>query len=381
MKDAATAACPEASTNTGRERLGGLIAAAGMSSRMRAFKPMLPFGDRSMIELLIDAFREQGADPIVVVTGHNSDILERHLSGSGVETVYNADYQNSQMLDSVKMGIARLAGRCDSILFSPADVPILTGAVINKLMEFPTAPVVIPSYQGKDGHPVILRADLFDDICSYDGDGGLRGFFLGMGRPVKRVKVDDARILRDADTPEDYLRLVRENDPLQREDGCPGTAECLSLLIRYGTPPEVILHGAAVAGLALELAEKLKRAGAALDVPLIYGAALLHDVAASVPEHAKAGANWLAQEGYCRVASIVERHMELSGDDFAALSEEMVVYYADKRVRGRRRVSLRERFEESLTRMDSPEAIEAHTRRWRQAQIAERLIEEFTGAE
>ena len=90
-----------------------LIVAAGMSSRMGNFKPMLSIGSITIAQRVVATFHQAGIQKIVMVTGFNAVTLERHLSGSGVIILRNDDYENTQMFDSVRIGLTYLRDKCD----------------------------------------------------------------------------------------------------------------------------------------------------------------------------------------------------------------------------------------------------------------------------
>ena len=83
---------------------GALIVAAGKSSRMGDFKPMLQLGSISIAQRVINNFRQAGISKIVVVTGYNADALERHLASNHVIFLRNEDYETTHMFDSVRIG-------------------------------------------------------------------------------------------------------------------------------------------------------------------------------------------------------------------------------------------------------------------------------------
>ena len=105
-------------------KTAALIVAAGMSSRMGDFKPMLSIGSISVAQRVVAAFQQAGIRKIVMVTGLNAVTLERHLAGSGVIFLRNDAYETTQMFDSVKIGLAYLQGKCDAVLFTPVDIPL-----------------------------------------------------------------------------------------------------------------------------------------------------------------------------------------------------------------------------------------------------------------
>lgn len=112
-----------------------LIVAAGMSSRMGDFKPMLSIGSISIAQRVVATFQQAGIRRIVMVTGFNAVTLERHLSGNGVIFLRNEDYETTQMFDSVKIGLAYLRGKCDAVLFTPVDIPLFTASPVRSLLD------------------------------------------------------------------------------------------------------------------------------------------------------------------------------------------------------------------------------------------------------
>ena len=115
--------------------VGALITAAGMSSRMGDFKPMLNIGSISIAQRVIATFQQAGVDKIVMVTGYNATLLERHLAGNGVVFLRNEAYETTQMFDSVKIGLRYLQHKCDRVLFTPVDIPLFTAATVRALLE------------------------------------------------------------------------------------------------------------------------------------------------------------------------------------------------------------------------------------------------------
>ena len=187
--------------------VGALIVAAGMSSRMGAFKPMLNIGTISVAQRVIATFHRAGIQKIVMVTGFHALELERHLSGSGVVFLRNENYETTQMFDSVKIGLQYLENKCDKVLFTPVDVPLFTAETIKKLLES-DARLACPLCRGEKGHPLMLDNCLIPEILSDSGEQGLRGAASRCSAPIQYIPVEDYGTLCDADTPEDFAALV-----------------------------------------------------------------------------------------------------------------------------------------------------------------------------
>ena len=189
-------------------KLSGVILAAGLSSRMGAFKPLMDVGGKPMILRVIDLMRSTGAAPIVVVTGHNRQALEVALSPcEDVECVCNPDYATTQQLESLRLALKALAGYTERVMISPADVPLVSVQTARFIRDT-DGDFVRPVWRGEYGHPVFLKAAWFDYLMAYDGPGGLRGAMERSGCKLVDLPVEDRGTVLDNDTPQDILRLT-----------------------------------------------------------------------------------------------------------------------------------------------------------------------------
>jgi len=189
-------------------RFAAVIAAAGISSRMHEFKPMMCLGDSTVIENVIRGLRNAGVSPIVVVTGYRSDILRSYLDKMQVVVAENKDYAHTDMFDSLRIGIRAIPGEYDAVFVTPGDVPLVQTETLLK-MQACDAQIARPICGGKTGHPLMISRTCIEDILAYTGKNGLGGAVQGLGVPIVDIPVDDVGILMDADTPEDYKALCR----------------------------------------------------------------------------------------------------------------------------------------------------------------------------
>jgi len=188
-------------------QIGALIVAAGMSSRMGEFKPMLNIGSISVAQRVIATLNQSGVSKIVMVTGYNAIILERHLAGNGIIFLRNEQYETTQMFDSVKIGLRYLQNKCDKILFTPVDVPLFTAKTVKTILDS-GASLACPMCDGKQGHPILIANELIPEILNDCGEMGLKGAMDRCSEPLLRIDVDDPGTIHDADTPEDFTQLV-----------------------------------------------------------------------------------------------------------------------------------------------------------------------------
>ena len=190
-------------------RFGAIIPAAGMSSRMGAFKPLLPFGDGAVIENTVGAVLPYAERVVVVLGNRAAEVREVLLKrfGDRVITAVNPDYARTDMLRSVQIGLGLLGG-CDGFFLLPGDMPTVGGEVFASLIGAfdGGSRVLYPTFEGRKGHPPLIGASLIPEICSYRGEGGLRAVLQDV-EPIY-VEQSDRGITVDLDTPGDYDALV-----------------------------------------------------------------------------------------------------------------------------------------------------------------------------
>lgn len=187
---------------------GALIPAAGLSSRMGRFKPLLPLGGSTFLDRILRTMREAGVGPVVIVTGWHAQELEAHLAGQPeVFVVRNPEYAHTQMFDSIRQGLPLLQGRCSRFLVTPADVPLPLPDTMRRLLEHP-APFARPVCQGRRGHPAALDTQLIEPLLAAPPGLSLKTALTRAGVLPADLPVEDEAILLDADTPEDYAALL-----------------------------------------------------------------------------------------------------------------------------------------------------------------------------
>jgi CTP:molybdopterin cytidylyltransferase MocA/5'-deoxynucleotidase YfbR-like HD superfamily hydrolase len=367
------------------ERLAAIVPAAGLSSRMGDFKPLLEIRGRTLLERALGVFRDAGVRDVVVVAGHRRDDVAAVATRAGARVVTNARYEDG-MYSSLRLGVLELDPGVTRFFLLPADVPLVRPETIGRLARAAAArrapsgerlDVVYPAVDGVTGHPPLISTTLRGEIRHGEPAGGLRELLLRYAGQSVTVDVDDAGVLLDADTPEDLTRL-RERATGER---LPDEARCVALLARRGVPRERIAHSLVVTAVAAALARALNDRRQHLVEPLVVAAALLHDIARDQPRHADAGADLVERLGYARVAPLVRLHAHLGERVADEPDEAQVVYLADKLVQGARVVGLEARFAARFERHAGDEAALAGVRaRREEAQGVLRRVERVLGA-
>lgn len=178
---------------------------------MGAFKPLLPFGDKTVIECCIDYLRDGGVETIVVVLGHRADEVRKSLAAYQLIFALNPD-PNSEMGASIEAGVCELPQSCDATLIALSDHPAVPASIVSTLIETwkQGAPIVIPTWKDRGGHPVLVDLSFKSELLNLSSRGGLRTLFDAHKNAVKRGPADSPFIARDMDTWDDYLTLHEE---------------------------------------------------------------------------------------------------------------------------------------------------------------------------
>ena len=187
----------------------GVVLAAGESRRMGTPKQLLPFGDRTILERVVDTLLAAGVEEVIVVLGHLADRVRTVLGDRPVRAVVNEAYQQG-MLSSIKCGVRAVPADCDAMLLALGDQPQIEKAVVEEVIaryREGLAGVVIPRYGEKKGHPVIIDLHKYRDaILNLPEDVGLNALMQAHADDIRLIEVATEDIIRDIDYREDYTR-------------------------------------------------------------------------------------------------------------------------------------------------------------------------------
>ena len=198
--------------------IAGVVAAAGLSSRMEAFKPLLPFRGKTVIESSVRTLFDGGAERVFLVTGHRAEEIERLFAQDpDVVCVRNPQYDNGEMFVSVRIGLEMALGS-RWILFLPGDVPAADPRICRLIVERAEEEKRLwarPHRQGRGWHPLLLSDRAAEMILAYRGEGGLRGALHALPEPPLEVPVDDRGCEIDINTRDEYRELLRYEESIK----------------------------------------------------------------------------------------------------------------------------------------------------------------------
>lgn len=190
--------------------IAAVVLAAGRSTRMGAEnKLLMTLRGVPMIARTVGAIKASEVRSVIVVTGHDADGVRRAVGGVDVTFVHNPRFADG-MSTSLKAGLEGLPADIDGVLICLGDMPAVTHDAIDRLIGSfnPTEgrAIVVPTYQGKRGNPVLFAASLIDEMRPAEGDAGARAMLLRHADAVYEVETD-AGVLADADTPAAFAAL------------------------------------------------------------------------------------------------------------------------------------------------------------------------------
>lgn len=199
--------------------IAAVVLAAGSSSRMGEPKPLVRVGDRPLLTWVLEAVRGSRVSEVVVVLGDAADRIRAEVPLAAVRVVENPSYREG-MSSSLRTGISSLSDFADAFFVVLADAPFVRSESYDALItvrEKTRARIVLPTYHGVRGNPVLLDRSLGPEADSITGDRGCREIRQRHPDETAEVPLDDPGVLIDIDTPEEAelaREAIREGRPL-----------------------------------------------------------------------------------------------------------------------------------------------------------------------
>jgi molybdenum cofactor cytidylyltransferase len=195
-------------------RVAGIVPCAGRSERMGTSKALLDAGGRSFVAAVVGALFGGGCDPVVVVVGAGQEDEARRAKAAGAVVLENPDPGDGPVT-SLRLALSALRGEVQGVAFLPVDHPLVTPETVARLREAllaGEAPLVLPTVQGRRGHPALFDRTLFAALSDPSLEEGARSVVHAHLDRAALVEVDDPGVVTDIDTPEAYRAAFRERD-------------------------------------------------------------------------------------------------------------------------------------------------------------------------
>lgn len=185
-----------------------IILAAGQSKRMGQPKMLIPWGKTTVLGQVIHTFQAAGIEDLLVITGGDREQVEA-LVGNSARTVFNPNYADGDMLSSIQAGVAALGPGMQAALIGLGDQPHVQAGSVRLVADGYAktgASIVVPSFHMRRGHPWLVARPHWEEIRRMPLSESPRDFLKRHAIEIRYVEVGDPGILKDLDTPEDYLK-------------------------------------------------------------------------------------------------------------------------------------------------------------------------------
>jgi len=193
--------------------IAAVVLSAGESSRMGRPKALLPIEGETFIGRIVASLKQTQVGKIVVVLGHNSDLLAAAIRPLAVDILINTNYKLGQ-LSSLQVAVRKLLpdADCDGMLVHLVDHPYIDASLVDRMIQQfyeSKKDIVVPRCRGKRGHPVLFSRALFGELLDAPMDQGAKAVVNAHGNGTLEIDTDEKGITVDIDTPELYRQHVK----------------------------------------------------------------------------------------------------------------------------------------------------------------------------
>jgi molybdenum cofactor cytidylyltransferase len=191
--------------------LAAVILSAGASSRMGRPKALLPYREGTFLEHLIEVTRDPRIGITRVVLGAGAEVIRTIAKLDPAVVTLNPNWEQGQ-LSSICAGLRSLEGfNADGMILCPVDHPLVSARLVSELVDRfyqGKKAVVLPTYNGRRGHPVIFSKALFGELLAAPEDKGARVVVWAHEGDVLEVPTDEEGVILNLNDPDMLKRAI-----------------------------------------------------------------------------------------------------------------------------------------------------------------------------
>jgi molybdenum cofactor cytidylyltransferase len=195
--------------------LAAVILSGGASRRMGSPKALVSYQGRPFLEHLLSVTNHPAIGMRRVVLGPDAEAISQGIALAPEEIVINHAWENGQ-LSSIHVALRSLPPDTDGILLCPVDHPLISASLVGNLIDVffkERPPVVVPSYRGRRGHPVIFAAATYDELLKAPMDQGARAVVWAHKGEVQEVSTTEEGCVLNLNDPNAVARLENQKFP------------------------------------------------------------------------------------------------------------------------------------------------------------------------
>src|SRR3970040_695743 len=194
--------------------IGGIMRAAGRSSRMGRDKALLAYRGSTFLGYLIEILHQPRLGCLRIVLGENADAVREEIAFDPAQLVVNPPPEQPQLV-SLQLAIRSIPEQLvDGALVCLVDHPCIERETVRLLLDRSSQSgkrIVIPTLGGRRGHPVLFAASLFGELLAAPLEQGARAVVHKFAANVLEVPTEDEGVILDIDDPESYRRIASAN--------------------------------------------------------------------------------------------------------------------------------------------------------------------------
>jgi molybdenum cofactor cytidylyltransferase len=191
--------------------LAAVILSAGASSRMGRPKALLPYREGTFLEHLIQVTRQPRIGVTRIVLGAGAEVIRTMAKLDPAIVVLNPEWEQGQ-LSSVCAGLRSLEGiDVEGIVLCPVDHPLVSARLVSDLVDRfyeENKAIVLPTYKGRRGHPVIFSSALFGELLAAPADKGARSVVWAHAAEVVEVPTEEEGVVLNLNDPDLLKRAI-----------------------------------------------------------------------------------------------------------------------------------------------------------------------------
>jgi molybdenum cofactor cytidylyltransferase len=261
-------------------RVGAVVLAAGMSTRMGEAKQLVRFGNNTLLGQTLESVSGAHVDEVVLVLGFAAESIKSQFSSEKIKIVVNEAYREG-MAGSLRDGLSALSPEITAALIVLGDQPLVQPETLDRIIDqyrrspanSSVAQIVIPTYRGFRGNPVLLDRSVFPEVMALKGDVGCRAIFGSHLEGIVTIPVDDIGVLLDIDNKSDLEKLERKRNQKGSETGLLESATSEPREVPFATEasarPELVVVGSEPVAVALAKIGSLLRFSVTIVDPLL----------------------------------------------------------------------------------------------------------------